>query len=161
MSLGISSRNTNIITLVVDTQDNYGEAMDVFNIKPSKLHLTKCLDNERFNACRIENTPVDLITPLFLSNLLNKLVPDAPVSVIVAQPITVMQEFDAKQVEANAKLAGFNGIDSKPTDVKDGEYKYRSIKVTFYKPEKAVENLKVDKVVIENTQTVTSKKMKN
>ena len=140
---------TNLVTLVCDTQDNYADSMDVFNIKPEKLHLTKCLDNERFNACRIENTPVDKITPLFLSNLLNKLVPDAPVSVIVSQPITVMQEFDAKQVEANAKLAGFNGIDSKPCDVKDGDYKYRSIKVVFYKPQKADDLIKVKSVVID------------
>ena len=148
---------TNLVTLVVDEQDNYADSMDVFNIKPTKLHLTKCLDNERFNACRIENTPVDKITPLFLSNLLNKLVPDAPVSVIVSQPITVMQEFDAKQVEANAKLAGFNGIDSKPCDVKDGDYKYRSIKVVFYKPEKANDSIKVEKVVIDKKMSSSIK----
>ena len=139
---------TNLVTLVVDSQDNYADSMDVFNIKPEKLHLTKCLDNERFNACRIENTQVDKITPLFLSNLLNKLVADAPVTVVVSQPITVMQEFDAKQVEANAKLAGFNSIESKPCDVKDGDYKYRSIKVVFYKPERDNEQNN-EKIVIE------------
>ena len=149
------SRTSNTVTLVVDPNDNYDDVLDVFNIRPTKLHLTKCLDNERFNACRIENTPVDLITPLFLSNLLNKLTPDAPVSVIVCQPITVMQEFDAKQVEANAKLAGFDGIDSKPCDVKDGDYKYRSIKVNFYKPQKNSDSIKVEKVTIENTRTTT------
>ena len=153
------SRITNNLILVVDSQDNYADALDVFNIKPEKVHLTKCLDNERFTACKIENTPVDKITPLFLSNLLNKLVPDAPVSVVISQPITVMQEFDAKQVEANAVLAGFEGVDLKPVDVKDGDYKYGSIKVTFYKPEKKVDTIKVDKVVIENTNSLTASKV--
>jgi hypothetical protein len=153
------SRNTNNLTLVVDSQDNYADALDVFNLKPEKLHLTKCLDNERFTACRIENCPVDRLTPLVLSNLLNKLVPDAPVSVIVCQPITVMQDFDAKQVVANAQLAGFEGVDEKAVDVKDGDYKYRSIKVTFYKPERKADALKVDKVVIENANNLTSSKV--
>ena len=124
------------LTLVVDSQDNYAKDMDVFNMKPEKLHLTKCLDNDRFAACRIENTPVDAITPLFLSNLFNKVLPEAQVSVLIAQPITVMQEFDAKQVEANAKLAGFVDIRSVACDARDGEFKYRSIKVSFNKPQK-------------------------
>jgi hypothetical protein len=152
-------KNTNNLTLVIDSNDNYADQLEVFNIKPEKLHLTKCFDNERFFSCRIENTPVDIITPLFLSNLLNKLTPDAQVSVVISQPIEVMQESDAKQVEANAKLAGFEGVECKSVDVNDGDYKYKSVKVCFYKPEKKVNVEKMTKNELENTKKLVGKKM--
>jgi hypothetical protein len=49
---------------------------------------------------------------------------DATVTVEIDQPIGVMQEYDAKQVEANAKLAGFDDI------------KIDGTTVTFTKPAK-------------------------
>ncbi len=35
---------------------------------------------------------------------------DTILSVIISQPLSVMQSYDAKQVEANLKLAGFDRI---------------------------------------------------
>jgi hypothetical protein len=72
------------------------------------------------------------------SYILRKLKPNSVLEVIIFQPISVMQEYDAKQVEANAKLAGFvefetnnyMNVDSKT------EKKYQTLAVTCVKPEK-------------------------
>ena len=125
-----------LLKLVVDSKNTYLEEQNVFHLSPEKMHLIKCLDNERFNSCEIHNTVIDRITPLFLAQLMNKLVVDSEVKVFISQPITVMQDYDAKQVEANAKLAGYIHIETYDCEIEEKDYKYSSKSISFLKPNK-------------------------
>jgi len=146
-----------LFDLVVDSKDVWAEEKEVFHLKPEKTHLTCCLDNGRFRSCSIFNTPVDEITPRFLSGLYDKLVPNSNVTVVITQPITVMQEFDAKQVEANAKCCGYSGIKISPCEVEDKDYKYNSLSVSFTRPERSNDPIvKVDKSVVVEKKIVIS-----
>ena len=44
-----------LLKLVVDSKNTYLEEQNVFHLSPEKMHLIKCLDNERFNSCEIHN----------------------------------------------------------------------------------------------------------
>ena len=96
------------------------------------------------------------MTGFNLVKILEKLQPLAPVEVIIDQPVSVMQEYDAKQVEANAKLAGFDDIKIEPGTYTNPEGKaVNTLIVTFEKPEKAPGNrFESSKVT---TKTVLSK----
>lgn len=140
--------STQLFDLVVDTKDVWGSEREVFHLRPEKAHLTCCFDNARFRSCSIYNTAVDEITPRFLSSLYDKLVPNAIVTVVVNQPISVMQDFDAKQIEANAKCCGYTGVKISPYEVEEKDYKYNSLAVSFIRPDRSQENvIKVEKTV--------------
>lgn len=139
--------------LVVDSHDIYAEEVNVFQLKPEKMNLVRCLDDNRFSACKVLHTPVDKITPLFLSQLLNKLAPTANVSIIIDQPITVMQDFDAKQVEANAKLAGYVDVSVSDFLLKENDFSYNTKILSFVKPSREEKQPQV--VVKSETKVIT------
>ncbi len=128
--------STQVFDLVVDTKDVWNSEKEVFHLRPEKAHLTCCFDNGRFRSCSVYNTAVDEITPRFLSSLYDKLVPNATVTVVVNQPISVMQDFDAKQIEANAKCCGYTTVKISPYEVQEKDYKYNSLAVSFVRPER-------------------------
>ena len=66
---------------------------------------------------------MDYLTSFALSNLYTTLQSGAEVSIVISQPVAVMQEYDAKQVEANAKLAGFTDISTNSTSYTDPKSK--------------------------------------
>ena len=96
--------------LVIDSEDNYLNDQSVFYIHPGRLQTIRCVANNQFSACTVKNSPVSALTSLNLVGGLEKLKQNAKVEIYIDQPITVMQEYDAKQVEANLKLAGFDEI---------------------------------------------------
>jgi hypothetical protein len=147
--------NTQLFELIIDSKDVWGKEKEVFHLKPEKAHLACCLDNGRFNCCSIFNTSVDEITPRLLSGLYDKLVPNSVVTVVVNQPISVMQEFDAKQVEANAKCCGYTDVKISPIEVEDKDYKYNSLSVSFVRPERNTDPL----VKVEKKEVVVEKKI--
>ena len=53
-----------------------------------------------------------------------------------------MQEYDAKQIEANAKLAGFTNFETNSFDFVDSktDKKFKTLAVTFQKPIKVEED---------------------
>lgn len=96
--------------LVIDSEDNYLNDQGVFYIHPGRLQTIRCVANNQFSSCTVKNSPVSALTSLNLVGVLEKLKQNAKVEIYIDQPITVMQEYDAKQVEANLKLAGFDEI---------------------------------------------------
>ena len=81
--------------------------------------MLKCVRPNQFESARIINTDVDYLTSYALANLYSTLKEGATVSITISQPVAVMQEYDAKQVEANARLAGFNDIQMNSTSYTD------------------------------------------
>jgi hypothetical protein len=130
--------NDEKLELIVDTEDNYRSSEHQFYIHPQRLNFVRCLSDNQFVSCTVKNTSIENLTSMNFSYILRKLKPNSVLEVIIFQPISVMQEYDAKQVEANAKLAGFvefetnnyMNVDSKT------EKKYQTLAVTCVKPEK-------------------------
>ena len=72
--------------------------------------------------------------------ILSSLKPNGTVSVLICEPIAVMQPYEARMIEANAKLAGFTDIQTSP-DTFFNEFSNQedeTLCVTFRKPEKPV-----------------------
>ena len=105
--------------LVVDTQDTYEPDSNLFYLPGPHISMLKCVRPNQFESARIINTDVDYLTSYALANLFSTLKEGATVSITISQPVAVMQEYDAKQVEANARLAGFNDIQMNSTSYTD------------------------------------------
>ena len=105
--------------LVVDTQDTYEPDSNLFYLPGPHISMLKCVRPNQFESARIINTDVDYLTSYALANLYSTLKEGATVSITISQPVAVMQEYDAKQVEANARLAGFNDIQMNSTSYTD------------------------------------------
>jgi hypothetical protein len=133
--------NSDKLTLVVDSQDSYLNQSDVFYIHPERLPLVRCLESEQFESCTIKNSPVDNLTSLNFSYILKKLKPNSVCEIVIHQPISVMQDYDAKQVEANAKLAGFANFSIKDHEYKVDNKKVKTLLVSFERPSKHSEEV--------------------
>ena len=125
------------LTLVIDTE--VGERDEgIFYLLPSEMSKSGLLNPEKFDSCEIRNVDVDDIRPSALLGILSSLKPNGRVSVTLCEPIAVMQPYEARMVEANAKLAGFTDIRTYPGTFfnkfsnKDDE----TLCVSFVKPEK-------------------------
>lgn len=124
------------LTMIIDSKVNKGEE-GVFYFLPSEMNKLGLLDPESFDSCEIRNVEVDDIRASSLVGILSSLKPNAPVTVLVCQPIAVMQPYEAKMIEANARLAGFVNIKTSPStffnDYSNEEEE--TLCVTFNKPE--------------------------
>lgn len=129
------------LTLLIDTEDTRDSLKSdtTFYLHPSQLNMLKTISNDQFSSVTIRNTPLDEITPNSLLNIFSKVNTFGKVEIIVYQPLEVMQEIDAKQIEACALLVGF--IDTKITDfsyVDKNNKKINTLCVSFVKPKKRV-----------------------
>jgi hypothetical protein len=90
---------------------------------------------------------------------MEKMKQQAEIKVYVDQPITVMQDYDAKQIEANLKCAGFEnvGIDNGSYVKESTGKKIDTLVVTASKP---VRNPNVASVTVTTTTTTTTKRRK-
>ena len=125
------------LTLVIDTE--VGERDEgIFYLLPSEMSKSGLLNPEKFDSCEIRNVDVDDIRPSALLGILSSLKPNGRVNVTLCEPIAVMQPYEARMVEANAKLAGFTDIRTYPGTFfnkfsnKDDE----TLCISFVKPEK-------------------------
>jgi hypothetical protein len=123
------------MVLVIDSEGDYSDSDNIFNLKPDRLSLARCLADNTFEQCIIKNCPTDYLTALNLSFVLRKIKSKSICDIFVFQPISVMQEFDVKQIEANAKLAGFTDFQARMVEIKDGEKSYRTTRVRCVRPE--------------------------
>ena len=126
--------------LIVDSNDIYQEEENVFYIHPSYLSNMRVMKKEQFDTCTITNSPLDKLTPLNMVHLRECLKKNSPIEIYVDQPLKVMQDYDAKQIEANAQLAGFENIEINPTTYEDvNGKKLETLVIKGNKPEKAKE----------------------
>ena len=125
------------LSLLIDTK--MGKADEgTFHLFPSEMSKSGLLNPERFESCEIRNVEVDDIRPSALLGILTSLKPNGEVTVLICQPIAVMQPYEARMIEANAKLAGFTDIKTSPAKFFN-EFSNKeedTLCVTFVKPEK-------------------------
>lgn len=125
----------NTLDLIIDSKMNEGDE-GIFYLLPSEMSKSGLLNPEKFDSCTIRNVHVDEIRPSALLGIYSSLKPNGHVTVILSEPIAVMQPYEAKMVESNAKLAGFDNVKTSPsTFFNDFSNKEDdTLKVTFTKP---------------------------
>ena len=127
------------LSMVIDSKVNQRDE-GIFYLLPSEMSKSGLLNPEKFDSCDIRNVEVDDIRPSALLGILSSLKPNGTCSVLICEPIAVMQPYEAKMIEANAKLAGFTDIKTSPATFfnefsgQDDE----TLCVTFTKPEKPI-----------------------
>ena len=127
------------LSMVIDSKVNQRDE-GIFYLLPSEMSKSGLLNPEKFDSCDIRNVEVDDIRPSALLGILSSLKPNGTCSVLISEPIAVMQPYEAKMIEANAKLAGFTDIKTSPATFfnefsgQDDE----TLCVTFTKPEKPI-----------------------
>ena len=125
------------LAMVIDSKVNKRDE-GIFYLLPSEMSKSGLLNPEKFDSCEIRNVDVDDIRPSALLGILSSLKPNGTCSVLICEPIAVMQPYEARMIEANAKLAGFTDIKTSPATFfnefsnQDDE----TLIVTFTKPEK-------------------------
>ena len=125
------------LAMVIDSK--VGERDEgIFYLLPSEMSKSGLLNPEKFDSCEIRNVEVDDIRPSALLGILSSLKPNGRVSVTLCEPIAVMQPYEARMVEANAKLAGFTDIKTSPVKFFNefSQKEDETLCVTFTKPEK-------------------------
>ena len=70
------------------------------------------LIKKAFNKIIIKNSPLKYLKAKGLFNINRALKSGGICEIIVDQPIMIMQDLDANEIEANCKLAGFNDINT-------------------------------------------------
>jgi len=143
-------------TIYVDTKELHLDDESIFAINPTKLNYLAHFEKECFDMAVIQNTPTNLLKTLGLFYLVKVLKPSAKVEVYIDQPISVMQQLDASEIEAIAKLAGFVDIvvnDRSQHYLKSGvkEVVVNTMSVTMSRPETLKRNFEVDIEVEEKT----------
>ena len=132
-----SNKLSNNMTLVVDSIDKYNDD-NIYYVQPKRFSSIQYLQNNFFSKCKIQNSNIDLLTPFAFLNLFSKLKKNAITEIIIDQPVSVMQEYDARQVIANAQMAGFTNIKTTDTQYIEpkSQKKIDTLCVSFTKPEK-------------------------
>jgi hypothetical protein len=132
-----SNKLSNNMTLVVDSIDKYNDD-NIYYVQPKRFSSIQYLQNNFFSKCKIQNSNIDLLTPFAFLNLFSKLKKNANTEIIIDQPVSVMQEYDARQVIANAQMAGFTNIKTTDTQYIEPrtQKKIDTLCVSFTKPEK-------------------------
>ena len=127
------------LSMVIDSEVNERDE-GIFYLLPSEMSKSGLLNPEKFDSCEIRNVDVDDIRPSALLGILSSLKPNGRVSVTLCEPIAVMQPYEARMVEANARLAGFTDIKTSPGTFfnKFSNQDDETLCITFTKPEKPV-----------------------
>jgi len=125
--------------LIIDSEDTYKDLENVFYIHPS--HLKNMLDSitpNMISSVSIKNSEVKDINAYILTNLFSKVRKGTHVEVIINQPISILQKYDAKQIEANALYAGFTNVKINDITYVDDktQNKMNTLSVSFVKADK-------------------------
>lgn len=94
--------------LIIDAYDIDDE--DILFLTPDHIRGVKYCASNIFDYASIKNCPTEKLNSGSLIGIFNSLKPGAEISIVVNQPISVMLEYDSKQIEANLRLVGFENI---------------------------------------------------
>lgn len=95
--------------LLVDKVDA-DNSEDIYYLAPDRLNQLKLVTPNSFSKATIRNCPVQNLTPFTLQCLFHGLQKGASATIIIDEPVLVLQDYDADTIAANAELAGFRTI---------------------------------------------------
>lgn len=139
--------------IIVDTVDQI-ESDDIIFFTPNHFNSARFLASNIFDKATIKNTPIESIQSPGLLGMYNSLKPNGTITVILNQPIAIMLPYDAKQVEANLRLVGFENIETKDTEIideKTGQVQ-PSMSIEGVKPIKSGEQSEIKIEVVKSTK---------
>ena len=123
--------------LYVDGLDAHEKEKNAMVITPTHLNLADAFQKEVFDKIIVLNSKSDLLTGKAFFNLWRALKQGGICEVVVEQPIAVMQQLDAGEIEANGKLGGFSVVTISPYDTyisrKGQQTKFTTLKLTMNK----------------------------
>lgn len=99
-----------MVELIVDDKQEEEVSPDTFYVKPDGLSKMNLVSPGSFEKATVRNCPVMYLTPFNLQNIYASLKKGATATIYIHEPILVLQEYDARALEANAELAGFRDI---------------------------------------------------
>ena len=120
--------------LYIDPKDNHDKEDNCLVINPSHLNMADTFESNTFDKIYINNTKTELLRAKGFFNLAKCLKSKGILEIIVDQPIAVMQNLDAGEIEANAKLGGFADINSENCTINNNGTKLSTIKIKMVKP---------------------------
>ena len=120
--------------LYVDPKDNHDKEENCLVINPSHLNMASTFESNTFDKVYINNTKTELLRAKGFFNLAKSLKSGGVLEIVVDQPIAVMQNLDAGEIEANAKLGGFVDIRSENCTINNNGTKLSTIKIRMVKP---------------------------
>ena len=120
--------------LYVDPKDNHDKEDNCLVIHPSHLNMADTFESNTFDNIYINNTKTELLRAKGFFNLAKCLKSRGVLEIIVDQPIAVMQNLDAGEIEANAKLGGFIDLNSQSCTINNNGAKLSTIKIRMTKP---------------------------
>ena len=120
--------------LYVDPKDNHDKEENCLVINPSHLNMASTFESNTFDKIYINNTKTELLRAKGFFNLAKSLKSGGILEIVVDQPIAVMQNLDAGEIEANAKLGGFVNITNENCTINNNETKLSTIKIKMTKP---------------------------
>ena len=107
--------------LIVDIKEPDVENKNIMHLSPNRLYASKFLCPNVFDKASIKNCSIENITSESLFGIYSSLKPSAKLSITIFQPIEVMIFYDAKQIESNLKLVGFENIKITDITIRDEE----------------------------------------
>ena len=119
--------------LYVDPKDNHDKEDNCLVIHPSHLNKADTFQSNTFDKIFINNTKTELLRAKGFFNLAKCLKSKGTLEIIIDQPIAVMQNLDAGEIEANAKLGGFIDIKTVSHDINNNGTKLSTLKITMTK----------------------------
>ena len=119
--------------LYVDPRDNHDNEDNCLVIHPSHLNNVDTFQSNTFDKIFINNTKTELLRAKGFFNLAKCLKSKGTLEIIVDQPIAVMQNLDAGEIEANAKLGGFIDIKTVGHEINNNGTKLSTLKISMNK----------------------------
>ena len=119
--------------LYVEPKDNHEKEDDCLVIHPAHLNKADTFEANTFDKIIINNTKTELLRAKGFFNLARCLKPNGTLEIIVDQPIAVMQNLDAGEIEANAKLGGFSNINTVNHTINNNGTKLSTLKISMVK----------------------------
>ena len=120
--------------LYIDPKNNHEKEDDCLVIHPAHLNKADTFESNTFDKIYINNTKTEMLRAKGFFNLAKCLKPKGTLEIIVDQPIAVMQNLDAGEIEANAKLGGFSEINSENCTINNNGTKLSTIRIKMIKP---------------------------
>lgn len=95
--------------LIIDTEE-IDDDEEILFLTPNHIKGVRYCASNIFDYASIKNCSTEKLNSGSLIGIFNSLKPGAGITIVVNQPISVMLEYDSKQIEANLKLVGFENI---------------------------------------------------
>ena len=95
--------------LLVDTEIDPNRE-NVYYLPPENLKQLRFVKANSFSRATIRNCHVSNLTGYNLQSLFNSLARGSTATIVIDEPVLVLQDYDANAILANAELAGFKNI---------------------------------------------------